>query len=469
MDREADTRAGRHAPAPGDELLRLVFESATDFAILTLDPQGIATSWNPGAERVLGYTEQEIVGRSADVIFTPEDRAAGVPERERREALDEGRAEDERWTLRKDGSRFWASGLAMPLADRSLGFVKILRDRTEQHSAEQRIRENEERFRVLATNIPQLVFRTLPDGNRTWGSPQWADFTGLNFEESLGLGWLDAIHPDDRGATQAAWDVARRTGEYHAEHRVRCNPDGDYRWHQTRARPTRDGGQSDASEWVGTMTDIHDLRTLQDRQQVILAELQHRTRNLLAVTQAIASQTRRAARTLDEFTTEFESRLRALSRVQALLAQAEHHDVDLHDLVKAELTAHGDGVEDESTRIEGPPAALPGTSAQAIGLALHELATNAVKYGALGQPDGKLEVVWREETDGNRRRVVLNWTETGVAMPHDGTTRRKGYGTELIQRALPYQLGAETRLEFEPDGVRCTIVVPLGSTEEAYV
>lgn len=460
MDHEVVARAERGGPT-SDELLRLLVESATDFAILTFDLEGLATSWNSGAERLLGYSEKEIIGESVDVIFTPEDRAEGVPEWERQEALRKGRAEDERWTMRKDGSRFWASGLAMPLADRSLGFVKILRDRTEQHRVEQRVRENEERFRVLATNIPQLVFRTWPDGQRTWGSPQWIDFTGLSFDASLGLGWLDAVHADDREATQAAWGVARRTGEYYVEHRVRRQADGDYRWHQTRARVVGDGEDREASEWVGTMTDIHDLRTLQDRQQVLLAELQHRTRNLLAVTQAIAHQTRRSSQTLDEFTAEFESRLRALSRVQVLLARAEHHNVDLRDLVEAELAAHVDRIEGGSTAIEGPSTALPATSAQAIGLALHELATNAVKYGALGQPDGRLEVMWREEAEGSKRNLVLNWTETNVVMPLRDAPRRKGYGSELIQRALPYQLGAKTTLEFGHDGVRCTIVVPL--------
>src|ERR671912_438852 len=96
---------------------------------------------------------------------------------------------------------FCASGLIMPLADCSLGFVKILRDRTEQHRAEERLRENEERFRLLATNIPQLVFRSGPDGSRTWGSPQWMDFTGLSLGESVGFGWLRAGHAPDRGGT----------------------------------------------------------------------------------------------------------------------------------------------------------------------------------------------------------------------------------------------------------------------------
>src|SRR4051794_28395102 len=251
------------ASPSSDELLRMLVESATDYAIFSTDQSGKVTSWNKGAEHVLGQTEDEILGRSADVIFTPEDRKAGAPEQERRQALSNGRAEDERWQLRKDGSRFWASGLMMPLAERGLGFVKILRDRTEQHRIESQLLENEERFRLLATNIPQLVFRSRPDGMRTWGSPQWIDFTGLSLPKSLGFGWLAAIHPDDLEGTIEGWRGAQASGEYYVEHRVRRDVDGEYRWHQTRARPIESEPGNGDADWVGTMTDIHDIRDLQ--------------------------------------------------------------------------------------------------------------------------------------------------------------------------------------------------------------
>jgi len=177
---------------PGkEELFELIIDSATDFAIFTTDTSRIVTSWNIGAERLFQYAEADIVGSPSDWLFVPEDRAAGVPEKEMLQAVANGRALDERWHQRRDGSRYWASGLLMPLKAPQGGFVKITRDRTDQHRAEQRLRENEERFRLLATSIPQLVFLTRPDGDRTWGSPQWIAFTGLNLEESLGFGWLD--------------------------------------------------------------------------------------------------------------------------------------------------------------------------------------------------------------------------------------------------------------------------------------
>jgi PAS domain S-box-containing protein len=453
----ASERPGAGGELNKAELFELIIESVRDFAIYTVDAHGVCTSWNGGAERLFGFLEAEILGGCADVVFTPEDRAAGVAQKERDQARSDGRALDERWHQRRDGSRFWASGLLMPLAGRD-EFVKITRDRSEQHRTAQQLQEKEERFRVLATSIPQLVFRSRPNGERTWPGPQWIDFTGQSFADSLGFGWMEAIHPEDREGTLAAWDEALRTGEHYSEQRVWRAEQGEYRWHQTRALPV----QGSEEDWVGTMTDIHDLRGLQDRQQVLVAELQHRTRNLLAVVQAIARQTLRKSDSLEGFAEDFESRLHALSRVQSLLADVDRRDIDLHTLVEAELVAHGDGaLQNGKILLDGPPATLPANSAQALALGLHELATNALKYGALAQPQGKLEVTWRIESEGAQPLVALEWRETGVRMPGSEASRRKGYGTELIERALPYQLKARTRLEYGADGVRCLIQVPV--------
>jgi PAS domain S-box-containing protein len=450
--------AAKHGLDKG-KLYEQIVESATGFAILTTDPAGLVTSWNSGAQRLTGYGRAEIMGRSADLIFIPEDRNSGVPDQERAKALAEGRAEDERWHFRKDGSHFWGSGLMMPLTDTGTGFVKIMRDLSDRHMTERRLRDSEAIFRSLATNIPQLVFQCRGTGERTWGSPQWIAFTGLTLDESLEFGWLDAVHPDDREATVAAWRIAQESGEYLMEHRIRRAADGEYRWHQTRARSIA-GSDETAGTWVGTSTDIHDMRSLQDRQIVLLAELQHRTRNLLAIVQSIARQTLRTSPSLEMFKAHFGERLSALSRVQGLLARNNHQPVNLRELVTSELTAYQDrSTEPDKLTIEGPSAAVSASAAQTLSLALHELATNAAKYGALSQPSGKLAVKWQIET-AKQPSIVLDWRESGVAMQPE-EPKRKGYGSELIERALPYQLNARTRLGFGADGVHCQIIVPI--------
>jgi len=345
------------------------------------------------------------------------------------------------------------------LSEGAPGFVKILRDLTERRTAQERLRDSEHLFRSLATNIPQLVFRTRGSGERTWGSPQWIIFTGLSFQDSLGYGWLAAVHSADRERTLDAWDVARQTGVYSVQHRIQRVAQGEYRWHQTRANPVDPEHLDD--DWVGTSTDVHDLHTLQERQKVLLGELQHRTRNLLAVVQSMSRQTIRSSDSLGEFQTEFESRLRALSRVQGLLAKFDHGAIDLRSILDAELAALADGsFHTDKVQLHGPSALLPATSAQAIALAVHELATNALKYGAFKEASGRLKVHWHiEKAAGTQRQVVLTWEETGV--PLHAPPERQGYGTELIQRALPYQLNAKTSFEFHRDGVRCQIATAI--------
>lgn len=440
---------------PSDELLRLIFESATDLAIFTMDPNGIVTSWNSGAQRVLGYTDGEIRGHSADVIFVPEERSS-APTEERRVALLDGRAEDERWQMRKDGARFWASGLMMPLADRTQGFVKILRDRSEQHRIEEQVRKSEELFRLLATNIPQLVFRSRSSGHRTWGSPQWSIYTGLTVADSLEFRWLDAIHPADRELTVNCWQQASVSGDYHVQHRIRCAANDEFRWHQTRAAPINREDLAN-TEWVGTSADIHDLRTLQDKQNILLAELHHRTRNLLAIVQAIARRSARTASSMDQFYEDLSGRLRSLGLAQRLLSNPEHAGIDLRELIELELGAHGQTTSDGNARIElqGPPVELTPETVQVLALALHELTTNAVKYGALAHPAGRLSIKWQAEKDGYIR---LRWRESGVTIPTPPSKR--GYGRQLIEEALAYQLGAQTQFEFADDGVRCELVMP---------
>ena len=136
-------RRGEEALAEANQRLGLLVESAMDFAIMTLDANGRVVSWNSGAERMLGWTEKERIGNTADAIFTPDDRLAQVPQREIREALETGRATDERWHLRKDGSRFWASGVMARMSAPTgavTGLVKIMRDNTEAKITEDRLK-----------------------------------------------------------------------------------------------------------------------------------------------------------------------------------------------------------------------------------------------------------------------------------------------------------------------------------------
>ena len=315
------------------------------------------------------------------------------------------------------------------------------------------------RFRTLADITPQLVWHSASEGRWIWASPNWLVYTGQSQQESQGQGWLAAIHPEDREATMRAWHKAHESGSLAVEHRIRRALDGAWRMHQTRSAPLRsrsDGGRGNglSPEWIGASTDIEDFRRLENEQHALLLELRHRTRNLLAVVQVIAH--RSLSPTLGR--SDFAARLAALGRVQGFLSRNAAWSVPLRDLVEAELRASA-GREAERVEVTGPQVDLPGEVVQPIALALHELASNAAKHGAMAQPSGYLTVTWRLESSDAVMRLVIEWRESGVAMPPGPLSRR--FGCQVIERTVPHQLRGEARLEPGADGIRCRLALPL--------
>jgi len=448
----------------GEERHRLALETARDYAIFTTDLQGRIAEWYEGAEAVFGYTANEIRGRDMAILYMPEDRDAGRHLQELETAGHEGSVPNVRWHMHKDGRRVLIDGRITVLSDGGQGahgFLKVGQDVTER-------RASEEWLRTLMEGIPQLVWRSHDEGQWTWASQQWLAFTGQPQEQSHGLGWLDALHPDDREATQEAWSEARSRGMLDVEYRVRRASDGAFIWHHTRSVPVRDDAGA-IVEWLGTSTDVQVLKELQERQAVLVAELQHRTRNLVAVVRSIFDKSARGSSSLDTLAATFRDRLDALARIQGLLSRLEPDDrVTFDELIRTELGAMGMLDQDghgERVTIDGPEGVrLRSSTVQTFALALHELATNAAKYGALKQQGARLSVRWHM-LNGDDPRLRVEWSERGVEMPKPGMAPTgTGYGRELIERALPYQLDAQTTYELGEDGVRCTITLPVSGT-----
>jgi PAS domain S-box-containing protein len=327
---------------------------------------------------------------------------------------------------------------------------------------------SELRFRTLVEGMPQLVWRAVADGDWTWSSPQWAQFTGQSVEQSQHMGWLEAFHPDDRDVASAAWAEADNRGVLTFEGRLRHAGSDHYRHFQTRATAVRTA-DGRVLEWLGTSTDVDDILRLQARQAVLVGELQHRTRNLMAVVQSVTLRTIKGSQSLEEFRRQIDARMQALARVQGVLSRRDAGSrVTFDALLREELSAHlslGANGNWAQVSTDGPPnIPLQSSLVQTFALALHELITNAVKYGALSTPDGHLAVRWQELRDENGApRLHVDWRESGVSDMPDASAapRGGGYGRELIERALPYQLGAQTRFAFMPDGVHCTIEVDI--------
>ncbi|MEG4805032.1 PAS domain S-box protein [Microcoleus sp. ARI1-B5] len=259
--------------------LQLILDSAKDYAIFTLDTGGHFTSWNAGAERLLGYGEAEIIGQHGRIIFTPEDSAAGKPETEMHLALTEGKGENERWHVRKDGSRYWGSGLVMPLRDENgefQGFLKIMQDKTDRRQIEEALRQSENRYRTLADAVPQLMWLNTADGRLEFCNQHWQSYTGIMPAKfPLAAPVLELFHPEDLPAVVATRTAAIQAGEsYEFECRVR-RFEGTYRWHLARVVPVFDGARK-VVQWVGIGIDIDDRK----RAEESLAESDRRFRFL---------------------------------------------------------------------------------------------------------------------------------------------------------------------------------------------
>jgi hypothetical protein len=192
----------RQPPFDSTELFRLVAENVRDFAVFATDLEGRVISWNPGVERLLGYQEGEFLGLHGSVIFTPEDREERAPEWEMETALREGRAEDRRWHVRRDGSRFWGNGLLMLLRDEgggARGFAKIMRDETERRLAEDGLRESEARFQRVVELSPDAI-AVHAEGVVLFMNAAGARLLGAEGPEQIvGRSIAELIHPDDHG------------------------------------------------------------------------------------------------------------------------------------------------------------------------------------------------------------------------------------------------------------------------------
>lgn len=209
-----------------DDIYTKAIEDIRDYAIFMMDADGVVTNWNAGAQHILGYTQEEIVGKNASKFFTVEDRGKRVPEKELETAATDGRAEDERWHVRRDGSRFWASGIVTPVRDAAgklIGFCKVMRDMTERNKL------TEERDRFFAFSMDMLSIVHL-DGRFQRVNPAFQEVLGYSEEELLSMSIFDLVHPEDLAGSLKGYKKLA-TGEpiRFMENRLR-RKDATYKW-----------------------------------------------------------------------------------------------------------------------------------------------------------------------------------------------------------------------------------------------
>jgi two-component sensor histidine kinase/PAS domain-containing protein len=268
-----------------------------------------------------------------------------------------------------------------------------------------------------------------------------------------------SIHPDDRAmqAEAVAQAIATNT-DLHVEYRA-IWPDESEHWIRVSGR-TRIGANGQLS-MVGVSQEITERKLADERQALLVHELNHRVKNTLATVQSVASLTRRSVENTDPAAwNAFMDRLHGLAKTHDLLTTTQWQGALLEDVLKSELDPYQDAMR-QRIRLKGPRINLQPSAVLALGLAIHEMATNAVKYGSLSVPDGKVHVMWAVTSGSAPPSLLVEWVESGG--PTVKQPERQGFGTKLIQRGLAQQLGGEIKLDFAPAGVRCVITFPIAT------
>jgi len=374
----------------------------------------------------------------------------------------------------RSGAVFWVqSAVPRAWAASEVELIRNVAERTcaavERARAGAALRNSEQRFRQFAEASSDVIWiRDAKSLQLEYWNPVFRSGFGDKWDAMIAgdplKGWLEIIVPEDRERTLGV--IARVvSGEPMTfEYRIKRPCDGEILWTRSTVFPLLDEAGR-VPRIGGICHDITAEKAMAERMESLVAELQHRTRNLMAVVQSIIAQTLATSEDQDAFRTRIDERLIALSRVQSLLSRSEQQPITIGALVQLELDALDRNVLRNRVEVSGPDVRVRNSTVQILTLALHELATNARKYGALATSQGRLRIRWHVESIEGFPSLLLSWIEergVGVAVKPD----RRGYGRELIERALPYTLNAETRYELDEAGLRCTIALPLAGRDQ---
>lgn len=325
------------------------------------------------------------------------------------------------------------------------------------HAGKEALRESEQRFRAVAEMVPDIVWSAGPDLDWTYVNPGFVRLTGMPEQAALGRGWLAAVHEPDLPHVERSLERAvKDAGRYEVELRLRTH-DGGHRWLMIRAEPIVEESTGQLLRWYGTCTDIDDIKRAKQQNDLLVGELNHRVKNTMATVLSISDQTARSATTLEEFTQAFEGRMTALSHAHGLLSQTRWRGARLQALLEEVLEPFG-GFGQERLRLQGPEVVISPRAALTLTLAIHELATNAAKYGALCEPRGVVDIRWRTQGE-EPGELLLEWVERDG--PPVRRPERRGFGSRLLERSVAYELGGEVSLDFAPGGVRCSARIPM--------
>ena len=342
------------------------------------------------------------------------------------------------------------------------GLEQRVAERTaELESSNERLQESEQQLR-LATEAAEVGLWDVNNVTDTlFWPPRVKAMFGISPDVPVTMAdFFAGLHPDDKEATGAAYAAACDPGQralYDVEYRTVGKEDGVVRWVAAKGRGIFDT-DGRCIRVLGTAIDITKRKQAEERQMLLAREVDHRARNALAVVQAIVRLTRSA--TVPNYVTAVEGRIRALAQAHTLLSQSRWEGTDIARLADEELAPYRMPGR-KRISISGPPVFITPDKAQILALALHELATNSAKYGALSSPDAQLDLNWKHEPG----LVSLVWSETGG--PPVRAPTEQGFGTKIINATVKHQSGGDVRFDWRPEGLVCTLFIPFNASNSA--
>jgi PAS domain S-box-containing protein len=450
-----------------DDILELL-----PIAVCICDLEGRIVQYNSRAVEIWGRTPKP--GETHDdftadsKFYNPEGQR--LPASRLHQVLETGRALRNAEVLveKSDGTRIAVLLNIDPLTDAHgamVGLVNCFQDVTERkqvHEAltqsQQNLRQQEERWNATYEHAAIGIVEIDAEGRFLRVNEAICDITGLSREELLGWRLFARTHPDDRDVDEDLYrrQVKGEIGFYSIEKRF-IRKDGRTVWCSIRSSTVRDA-YGNFLYGVRVVQDITARKEADDRQKLLMDELNHRVKNTLATVQSLATQTARGTDSPEEFRSAFEGRLIALSQAHDQLTRRHWASADLRAIVAA-ATAPYLAVGQERFAISGDDVTVTPRVALTLAMVFHELTTNAVKYGALSVTPGRVEVHWRPVQGTSQPPLLwIEWRESGG--PPVTAPTRSGFGSRFIQGSVGAELQGTARLHFDPAGVRCTMEIP---------
>ena len=415
--------------------------------------------------KLVGYSEAELLARTVPDITHPDDRDES---RELARRLDAGESDVfdvEKRYVRKDGTVVWVRTTVNAIRDefgRALRHTVVTQDLSARKQAEQALGASRARLQLALSATRLGWWQYDPLHRVVSGDARFKEIFDV-VPDAMPIEEIKKrVHPDDAELFWTSREAALNPADpkpYAHEYRIK-RQDGEIRWIEAHGLADFEGvgHERRVVAFIGTVADITERKEREEREHLLMREVNHRAKNMLNVVDAIARQT--ATSNPQDFVERFSERIQALSANQELLVQNEWRGVGIEDLVRAQLSHFVDLIGSRII-VDGPKLRLNAASAQAIGLAVHELATNAGKYGALSTDKGRVDVFWA--TDGDV--LAINWTERDG--PPVSAPERRGFGTIVMEAMAARSVNGKVYLDYAPSGLIWRLTCPAAGALES--